>query len=238
MHFRLQYSENTTQKVSSWISRQAYYLIAVSVLGFSSMFVSSKSSESNFNSYDLIYAWEFEPVGENIEITMNGNSLGSIDPSVSSSPGTLTINVDADGEGLDSILAYFTTTATCGDTLIIKSPEPCPTDLDSSCDLPNGVVTIAIEAEDYTSKAIAASGGDDWTEVADANASGGLAMQVLPNNGTTFGNTPGCCDGGGDDGASMTFDFTIPFSPFHQKGTTRYLFPLNQEVQESMTPII
>jgi len=49
MHFRLQYSENTTQKVSSWISRQAYYLIAVSVLGFSSMFVSSKSSESNFN---------------------------------------------------------------------------------------------------------------------------------------------------------------------------------------------
>jgi len=76
--------------------------------------------------YDFIINWESAPSGENINIVVNGVEVSSIDPSTSISPDTVTFTLTADGVGQDSIITFFETTTSCSDTMILKSPTPCP----------------------------------------------------------------------------------------------------------------
>ena len=82
--------------------------------------------------YDTAITWSGEPSGENVNINLNGASVGTIDPSTQTSPQTVSFSVAADGTDRDTITATFATTTTCADTTSFKSPSPCPTDLGST----------------------------------------------------------------------------------------------------------
>lgn len=76
--------------------------------------------------FDLAVDWSTAPISEDILVTVGGANIATIDPSVSSSPQTVAFSLDADGNGQDTIIAFFETTTTCADTFAIKAPAPCP----------------------------------------------------------------------------------------------------------------
>lgn len=127
---------------------------------------------------------------------------------------TLTFSaIPADGGAYDTIRVYFTNETTCGDTLIIKRPEPCPSQI-TDCSFTTGVQTLSFQAEDFTSSSPSTGQDDDtWTQVADPSASNGFAMQSLDNDGTIYNALPDCCDGvGPEEAALMNFQVNLPTS--------------------------
>ena len=77
--------------------------------------------------YDAYVSW-IDPPTENIEILVNGVVTQTIAPG-GVSPDTIPITLSADGLGQDTIIVAFATTTSCSDTLIIKSSNPCPSDV-------------------------------------------------------------------------------------------------------------
>jgi len=101
--------------------------------------------------FDLIVTWEGAPPTENINVTIGGNSIATIDLSTAISPDTLTFPLAADGIGQDTLIAFFETTTTCADTFIIKSPAPCPPNIGGCTrtgSISLGLPTFAKEAPD------------------------------------------------------------------------------------------
>lgn len=77
--------------------------------------------------FDVNISWIDEPV-EDIQVLVNGMVVQTI-ISGSISPQTVAIALNADGIGQDTIITTFVTTTTCADTILIKSPNPCPNDV-------------------------------------------------------------------------------------------------------------
>ena len=70
--------------------------------------------------------WSTEPTSEDIIVTVGGTTVATIDPSATTTPQTVSVSLDADGMGQDTIIAFFETTTSCADTFSIKSPSSCP----------------------------------------------------------------------------------------------------------------
>lgn len=101
--------------------------------------------------FEVIVDWEGAPAAENINITVGGSNIGTIDLTTVISPDTLNFSLNADGIGQDTLIAFFETTTTCADTFIIKSPAPCPP-ISGGCtrtgNISLGVPTFGEEAPD------------------------------------------------------------------------------------------
>ncbi len=77
-------------------------------------------------SYQLEINWDSAPVGKDIEVKVNNTLVHTIDPAMISSPHTVSVFVDADGLGRDTIDVAFENQASCSDKITFDSPAPCP----------------------------------------------------------------------------------------------------------------
>ena len=77
--------------------------------------------------YDVVIDWSSAPCanGEVINVTRNGVSIGTIDPTTDTSPTTIAASFAADGVGTQTFNAAFSTDICSAENIVFKTPSPC-----------------------------------------------------------------------------------------------------------------
>lgn len=125
-------------------------------------------SETNYTTdLEVEVSWSATPIGEDIQVVLNGGASQTI--SVSSgltSPQTVTFSgIAADGNGTQEFVANFSTTIACTDTMAIKTPLPCPADVNNDCTSPTGIQGKAFDDFNYNGADDSGSNGVQSIEV-------------------------------------------------------------------------
>ncbi len=155
--------------------------------------------------YDAVIDWNSVPcqVGEMINVTSDGVSIGMIDPSTDSSPSTFSVAINADGDGTHNIKAAYTI-ANCSDSLSFKAPTPCPIDV-NPCASTSGCIGGNV-FEDFN-----CNGADDSNEPGVQ----GLAIQIYDCDNVLVGTSYSDAEGDWQvcsltDGTAYRVEFVLP----------------------------